>query len=180
MKAKAHTWRKSMPRRWCNSFCSIVIGRGGHCSRSPIRLRATSAGSSRGRGGRNIAKTARTSSSSAANPGSTPINTANRAGHSRAPSTHTRQPMVNTCTAMTRRNTAASALASGHVASLSAIKWRSTTTRQNANTASIPMATQVTWPAGSGTGKSKRQAPLTNSSASPAKPTSQGVSAPNL
>ena len=58
MKPKAQTWRRSMPKRWCNSCCRRCRGRGGQRNRSASRLVATRRGSRPARCGANIARIA--------------------------------------------------------------------------------------------------------------------------
>ena len=78
MKPKAQTWRRSMPKRWCNSCCRRCRGRGGQRNRSASRLVATRRGSRPARCGANIARIALPSNSNASAAGNRPSSTARR------------------------------------------------------------------------------------------------------
>ncbi|MNF94032.1 hypothetical protein D3C84_767300 [compost metagenome] len=83
---------------------------------SATKLRANSSGSRRSRRGLNNDNTARSNSSAATSPGSSPINTARRTGHTEVSSANNRQKAPSARLMIATRINCANVAASGHCA----------------------------------------------------------------
>ena len=177
MNEKAQICRRSIPKRLCNSCCSASNGCGGQRSISATKLRASNVGSSCSRRGLNSDSTARSSNSSATSPGSKPINTASRTGHTAVSPENNRHRALNTRQMMATRVSCASGPASGHCAVFSWASWRSKTSNPKASNNDSAAPTWAAKPKAVG-GNARFQTWFTLNSTSRAHPPSHSVGVP--
>ena len=178
MKPKAQTWRRSMPKRWCNSCCRRCRGRGGQRNRSASRLVATRRGSRPARCGANIARIALPSNSNASAAGNRPSSTARRGAQGCPWRARNRQRAASTRVPISARASCPRAGASGHCAGPWLAKRRSSTSTAKASSRQIPMARSAACPELAG-GRSRRQPAATRHNASAALAASHSAACPS-